>query len=208
MPTLINAKRICLAGALAASSACCMADTVYEDEPYLPWKASATFGVSDNDYEIDFGIAYFPIPYVGLRVEIGLPMELNSMPDFIIDSWGSYDDYYYYNDNNYTARFTFSPSVVVRTPRLFSLESAGIDFHLFASPGITLSPGASGSYKSRWFYWRGEAGIEAAFDRFSIALSYKQSNFYLYDGFQSSDSDVSCKGERTHSVLLTGTYSF
>lgn len=208
MSLSLNFKRLCLAAALSASTAYGMADTVYEDEPYLPWKASATFGISDNDYEIDSGIAYFPIPYVGLRVEIGLPMELSSLPDYIINSWGSYDDYYYYNDNSYTARFTFSPSVVVRTPRLFTLESAGIDFHLFASPGITLSPGASGSYRSRWFYWRGEAGIEAAFDRFSIALSYKQSNFYLFDGFQSSYSDVSCKNERTHSVLLTGTYSF
>lgn len=75
MSLSLNFKRLCLAAALSASTAYGMADTVYEDEPYLPWKASATFGISDNDYEIDFGIAYFPIPYVGLRVEIGLPME-------------------------------------------------------------------------------------------------------------------------------------
>ena len=201
-------KRTILALAMAiSSSAAAMA--------HERWEASLTGGLNSDGWEWDAGIAYKPIPYLGLKMAIGLAGEIVAFEDWHIDDWwygGEYDPPYheqYYDNKNYTLRFKFMPSVELHSPALINWESRGVTFHLFANPGVSLSPGASGSHNARWFNWQVRAGVEMNISEISFRLGYGITDFSLYSGRPYNENGLPDDPEHhTHSGFATISYRF
>lgn len=145
-----------------------------------------------------------PLPYVGIGASVGFDSEIKELSDW---GRGEYDGTY---NDDYCIRFLFKPSLLLRTPRLFSISSQDLDFHLFASPGIIMSPHASGAKNSGWLYWTGAVGVTAIADRFTISLGYSYSDFSLLDGNPRTHHGNYGDDRKhyTHSAFLTLGYKF
>lgn len=155
------------------------AQTLNFEGDELNWEANVVAGLNNDGYEFGFGIACFADPCIGLKVSIGFAGEIEELEDW---DW-LYDDYNYYDtDHDYCIRFKFNPALVLRTPRLMSFDDETAGLHLFAEPGLVLSPGAAGSRGARTFCWDFKGGINLQIDRIIVTAGYGASNFSLYSG--------------------------
>jgi len=176
------------------------------------WEASVSCGLNTDGWEWDAGLTYRPIPYLGIKLALGLAGEIQALEDWHIEDWW-YDEYhepyYDYDDKNYTLRFKFMPSIDLRSPTIIRLKSQDATFHVFATPGITLSPGATGSRNAQWFNWQTRAGIEMTISEFVIRIGYGITNFSLYSGRPYNENGLPSNPEHiTHSGFTTLAYRF
>ena len=184
-------------------AALCMAQ---EENSDYNWEGMFSGELNSNGYGVNGGVHWMPIPYIGIGAAIGFDSEIKEISD-----WGrnKYDPCYV---DNYCMRFIFKPSLMLRTPSLLHIKSQDMDLHLFASPGIIMSPPASGAKGSEWLYWTGSAGITAIIDRLTLSLGYSQSNYSLIDGnpytHHGYDPYVRNKKNYTHSVFFTLGWKF
>jgi len=188
---------------------------------FVPWLAQAQESQEDchyglgvgmdfsrDAYEFDVNFTWYPVETFGLRASIGCSGEYREMFDDIYDDWRYEYDYY----NNYTWRFKFSPSIELRSPALIKFGDDK-NIRLFANPGITLSPGASGSMDAKWFTWQVRGGIEVNFGIVSLQFGYRCTNFYLYSGNPYSETDYEVDRDLipdryTHSGFISAVFHF
>lgn len=179
--------------------------TLKPDDETFHWEGGVIAGLNNDGFEAGFNAAYFPIDYVGLKIGLSLAGEIWELED-----WN--DDFhypYYDHDYDYALRFKFNPAIVLRTPRLIHWKSQDAGFHLFAEPGIVLSPGSSGSHRAQWFRQDLKCGINLQIYRCVITLGYGISNFSLYSGAPENHWGLPEKTDYvTHTVFAGCSYKF
>lgn len=155
------------------------AQSLMVDDVKKPWEGGCTLGLNNDGFEADLRGLWFFNQYVGLKLGIGCAGELWTLED-----WTEAGDWTQpsYRGYTYAARFRFNPAVSLRTPALFEWKDREATFHLFAEPGVILSPGSSGSKYARTFCWDAKAGINMQIGRYVAMLGYGISNFSLYSG--------------------------
>ena len=178
------------------------AQSLSVDDSKLRWEGGGNVGLNNDGFEFDFRGLFFFNQYVGLKVGIGCASELWTMED-----WTDASDWtqpgYGRRGHDYAIRFRFNPAVSLRTPALFEWRDRDAAFHLFAEPGLILSPGSSGSMDARTLCWDLNAGINMQLGRYVVALGYGISNFSLYSG--SPDSYWGQPGKKdylTHTIFI------
>lgn len=177
------------------------AQSLKSDDGILHWEAGMNVGLNNDGYEIELRAAYFPLQYVGVKFGLGMAGEIESFEDWGKEDWETVHEY--------ASRFKFTPSVVVRTPRLIHLKNQGGGFYLFAEPGMVFSPGASGSRNARWLRWDLKTGINFQIDRYIVTIGYGVSNFSLYSGNPVSQYGVQeSRNYITHSGFIGGAVKF
>lgn len=175
------------------------AQTIHVDDGTAHWEIGMGAGLNNDGYQVDFSGAVFPISNFGLKATIGFAGEIGSLEYWYDDYWDSYYNYY----DNYTVRFKFTPAIVLRSPCIATWKKQDAGFYLFAEPGITLSPGASGSRDARTFHWDCKVGLNLQVDRIIATLGYDVSNFSLYSGRPYSEySQPDRDNYVTHCVYL------
>lgn len=115
------------------------------DDGTFHWESGISAALNNDGYELALRGYYFPIPYIGMKVELGFAGEIEEISDWDIswgDGWNDWGD-----ESDYAIRFKFNPAIALRTPRLIHWKGQDAGFYLFTEPGIVLSPGASGSRK-------------------------------------------------------------
>lgn len=144
------------------------------------WEYNINGGLNTDGWQWDTGIAYYPIETIGFKLAFGFAGEIHELSDW---DFGYYEDYYHNYDKDYTVRFKFMPSLVLRTPQLIRWDSAECSLHLFAEPGLILSPGAEGSRNAETVRYNFRGGINIQSGIFIISAGYEYSNFSLYSGY-------------------------
>ncbi len=134
------------------------------------WETDIRVGLNNDGFQFGAGIAYFPIQYIGIKTQLGFNGEIE---EFHADPM---------TKSSYTTRFLFTPAIILRTPRVIHLKNQDSSFYLFTEPGITLSPGASGSKNAKTFNWDLKAGINLQIDRYIFTIGYGITDFSLYSG--------------------------
>ncbi len=177
--------------------------TLTDGDRTMHWEADALTGLNSEGWQFDIGAAYFPIPYVGLKASIGIAEEIEGLADLIRNSVCDYPDYDYYDTPYYTTRFKFNPAIVLRSPGILYWHSMDAAFHLFAEPGLVISPGARGSRNARICCWDIKTGINLQVDRFIAFIGYGITDFSLYSGHPRLKNN-----SITHSGFIGGTYKF
>ncbi len=177
---------ITLLGALSAS-----AQSIVVDGNLLRGEFNFNAGLNTDGYQLEMGIGYFPSDCFGLRFTFGTNGEVKAFDD--CDCWSNPDDY--------AIRVRFTPALVFRTPRIVPFREPDSGLSLFAEPGLTLSPGASGSKDARTVCWDVKAGFNFQFGIGFFVLGYECTNFSLYSGRPYSRYDQPVDTDRlTHSV--------
>lgn len=196
---------IIFAALVAAVSTMAQSNKV-EGETFI-WEGGLTAGLNTDGWAIEGGVAYFPIQYLGLKLDIGVAGEIKEMGDW---HFGDDDDDYYYDEpDDYTDRFKFRVAMALRSPRLFSWKSQNLDFYLFAAPGLVLSPGASGSKRAKTSCLDLKCGINMQIDRAVMSLGYGVSDFSLYSGWPVSHYGLPVNVDHTtHTVFAGISYKF
>lgn len=174
--------------------ACSMAQTIDFEDGRSHWEADILIGLNNDGYEFALGAAYFPFDFIGLKANIGAAGEIESVEDWGVEDWEKTRDY--------TTRFKFTPALVLRTPPLAQWKRIGGTFHLFAEPGLSLSPGASGSRGARWLNWDFKGGVNLQIDRAIVFIGYGFSSFSLYSGFPKTSNYT------THFGFIGTAYKF
>lgn len=170
----------------------------------MHWEADIFAGLNSDGWQFDIGAAYFPTACVGLKASIGMAEEIEGLGDLIKNAIHDYPYDDYYDTPYYTARFKFNPAIVLRTPRVIYWRSQDAGFHLFAEPGMVISPGARHSRNAKICCLDLKAGINLQIDRFIVCVGYGITDFNLYSGhprFKNSDT-------LTHSGFIGGAYKF
>ena len=158
-------------------------------------------GLNTDGYEVEVGIAYFPVQYMGIKSQIGFAGELKALEDWGLDEEES--------GHPYAVRFKFMPSVVVRSPMLLNWKQQEAGLYLFAEPGVVLSPGASGSKGAKVVNWKARMGVTMQFDRMMIFVGYGISDFSLYSGRPYNYHGLPYNDNHTtHSVFIGTAYKF
>lgn len=174
------------------------------DVDFYRWEGSVSAGLNSNGWELHGGIAWMPLGLVGLSATVGLDSEIYELAD-----WGSINDPDF--DDDYCCRLLFKPSLLLRTPTFLHIESQGLDFNLFAMPGLTIATPGAGSHNSGWCYWNLGAGINAVFDRMVFTLGYSYSTYNLLDGHPYTHHGGYYEENKipgTHSVFIGLGYKF
>ncbi|MCI9285682.1 MAG: hypothetical protein HFJ91_07835 [Muribaculaceae bacterium] len=174
------------------------------------WEGTFNAGFNTDGWQMDAGVAYFPVQYIGVRASLGMSAQLQDLVDLIFDSdpdniWGVRED-----NDIYASRFRFTSSVVLRSPKIIRMGSPDAGIYLFAEPGIVLSPGSYGSRHARIACWDMRCGINLQSDRYVFYLGYGLSNFALLSGYPYSDAEYykSTDDYLTHSVFIGVAYKF
>lgn len=164
-----------------------------DDENTYHWEANFLAGLNGDGWQAEFGCAYFPLQYVGLKANIGFAGEIKEFNDWGLDDEETGHDYYY--------RFKFVPSIVLRTPSIamFDTNSA---LYLFTEGGLVVSPGASGSKNARVCSWDAKCGINYQKGRVILFAGYNITNFDLHSGIVGNDNHL------THSGFIGTAYKF
>lgn len=158
-------------------------------------------GLNNDGYQFDFGIAYFPLQFIGVKLQLGAAGEIEEFGDWGKDELETH--------HSYATRFKFTPSLTLRTPRLIHWKSQDAGFFLFAEPGIILSPGAKGSKQADYFNWDFKGGINLQIDRFIFTIGYGISNYSLYSGYPTNHWGYPNEDNYiTHSGFIGGAYKF
>ena len=163
-----------------------------EDGKTYHWETDFLVGLNNDGWQAEFGCAYFPLQYVGLKANIGFAGEIKEFADWGLDDEQTRHDYYF--------RFKFIPSLVLRTP---SIATFGIDssLYLFAEGGMILSPGASGSKDAKTCCWDAKCGINYQKGRVILFAGYGITNYKLLSGIIDDD-------KLTHSGFIGTAYKF
>ncbi len=175
--------------------------SILTDDGHKHWEGSFVAGLNNDGYQFDFGIAYFQMQFIGVKMQLGVASEIEEFGDWGKDELETH--------HHYAARFKFTSSVVLRSPQLIHWKSQDAGFYLFAEPGIVLSPGASGSKRAEYFNWDFKGGINMQIDRLIFTIGYGISNFSLYSGYPLNHwgNPVTDK-YITHSGFIGGAYKF
>lgn len=168
------------------------------------FEGSMSVGLNTDGWEWSMGVAWFPIPYLGVKAAIGTDSEMGELLPALID-----DSYYEYDMDDYCTRFQFTPSLELRSPSVIYFSSQDFGIQLFASPGMVMSPRAAGSRSGEWLYWSVRAGLMTVLnDRCTIQCGYGCSSFNLYAGSPESHYGYDPGHHNTHSVFVTFGYKF
>lgn len=171
------------------------------DDGICHWETGAIAGLNNDGYEWQFQGAYFPIPYIGAKIGLGMAGEIHWMEDWGEDEWDT--------GHHYAARFKFNAAVAVRSPRIINWKSQGAGFYLFTEPGIVLSPGASGSRNPRYCCWDLKSGINLQIDHLILTLGYGISDFSLYSGYPTNMQGLPDDDNYiTHTAFIACSYKF
>ena len=163
------------------------------------FEGSMSAGLNNDGYQIDFGVAWFPLRLIGVKATLGFAGEIEEIGD-----WGNDDSNY-----DYAIRLKLIPALVFRTPRLINWNRQGGGFHLFAEPGFILSPGAAGSRHARVLCYDLKTGINLQLERIVLSLGYGISDFSLYSGRPISHHGLPERDNYiTHSAFITAAYKF
>lgn len=164
-----------------------------DEEKVAHWEANFVVGLNSDGWQSEFGCAYFPLQYVGLKANIGFAGEIKEFAD-----WGLDDEE---TGHDYAVRFKFIPALVLRTPSIamFGTDSA---LYLFTEGGMILSPGASGSHDAKTCCWDAKCGINYQKGRLILFAGYGITNFTLYSGIIDNDKSL------THSGFIGTAYKF
>ncbi len=177
------------------------AQTLHTDDGVMHWEGSFIAGLNTDGYQFDFGIAYHPIRYVGIKAQLGMSGEIEEIGDWGKDELETH--------HSYATRFRFTPAVVLRTPRLVHWKSQDAGFYIYAEPGIVLTPGASGSKRAQYLNWDIKGGINIQIDRYIFTIGYGISNFSLYSGYPRNHWESPSHDRYiTHSGFIGGAYKF
>lgn len=184
------------------------------DERYM-WKFSMSAGLNNDGWEWDAGVSFVPFEYVSVKFSVGMAGEIEPVSNWDL-GWiyddDYYDDYYYddyYDDTSYATRFKFMPSIEFKTPALWRWKSQDGSFHLFANPGVVLSPGASGSHNANWCTWQLRGGLELDIYRLGLQIGYGYSSFSLYSGAPYNANGLPDNLNRyTHSGFVSMSWRF
>ena len=194
-------NKILLILLLSVASFNAIAQTVHVDDEVSHWEADILGGLNNDGWQFDFGVAYFPLQYIGVKANIGFAGEIEQIED-----WGKDE---LETGHSYASRFKFNPSLVMRTPRLINWKSQNAGIYLFAEPGIILSPGASGSKGARYCNWDFKGGINLQLDRFILFVGYGISDYSLYSGFPTAMNGLPQNDNYiTHSGFIGTAYKF
>lgn len=171
----------CLSG---SSQRLSVRDRTPDEEWKFRWEGEFKLGFGSDLCEIQGGITWLPVRFLGLSCTAGVATDLSGgvkvmahalFPE--INQEGM--------DMEYSpTRILFQPSVVLRTPSLLIVDSWDMDMVAFAEGGPTLASYASGSVNSRWCYMRMSAGLGFVVNRFVLKLGYTLSTFDLFDGLR------------------------
>lgn len=186
-------KRLALALCLVAGAGA-SAQTIDFDDGRSHWEADMLIGLNNDGYEWGLGAAYFPLSNIGFKANIGTAGEVEYVEDWGAEDWEKHHDY--------VTRFKFSPALVLRTPPIYTWHRQGATFHLFAEPGLSLSPGSSGSRGARWLNYDFKGGVNMQVDRFIVFAGYGFSSFSLYSGMPGEDDYT------THFGFIGAAYKF
>lgn len=173
------------------------------DGENLAWEGRFNAGLNNDGYSFEIGAGYFYSSYLGVKVGLGCAAEIQEFED-----WNN-DDYYYSYYNDYTIRFIFNPSIVIRSPRIIHWRQQNAGFYLFTEPGMIFSPGASGSHNAKYVCWDFKSGLNLQVDRFIFTIGYGISNFSLYSGSPENHWGIPDKTEYlTHTAYVGGAIKF
>lgn len=174
-----------------------------QDE-YYRFEGLVSIGLNTDGSEWSMGVAWFPIPYLGLKAAIGLDSEIREMGSWV---WG--DDYEEPDYDDYCSRLQFITSFELRSPSLIRFRSQGFGIQLFASPGMIMSPRASGSSSGEWLYWSLRGGLMTVLnERCTLQAGYGCSSFNLYAGSPVSHYGYDTGHHNTHSFFVSFGYKF
>lgn len=171
------------------------------DDGVKHWETDFRAGLNTDGFQVDFGIMYFPIHYIGLKLQLGTNGEIEELGDWGKDELETH--------HSYASRFKFTPAIVLRTPRLIHWKSQDAGIYIFAEPGIILSPGSRGSKHAEYFNWDFKIGINLQVDRFIFTIGYGVSNYSLYSGSPINHWGLPDRNNYiTHSGFIGGAYKF
>ena len=165
------------------------------------WEGGADFGLDNDGFELDLRGLWFLNQYFGLKLGLGCAGELWTLEDWNRTQEWPPSDYTF--DHTYALRLRFNPALALRSPALVELKNWDATLHLFAEPGVIVSPGSSGSSGARVFCWAGKAGINMQIGRYVATLGYGISDFSLYSGSPDSYQGQPVKKDYiTHTVFV------
>lgn len=194
-------RRISIIVVMMCSIIATCAQTLKTDDGKMHWEGSFLAGLNTDGYLFDFGVAYYPIQYVGIKAALGADGEIEELGDWGKDELETH--------HHYAVRFKFTPTLVLRTPRLIHWKSQDAGFYLFAEPGIVLSPGARGSKHAEYFNWDFKGGVNLQIDRILFSIGYGISDFCLYSGYPTNHWGMPDNDKYlTHSVFISISYKF
>ncbi len=163
------------------------------------WMGGLTFGVNNDGWEWGLDFTWYPVESFGVKASIGMAGERMEFDDWEYEDW----------TDKYAWRFKFSPSIELRSPALILWNSEQNSLHLFANPGLVLSPGATGSRDAKWLCYQLRGGIEFIFsENIVLQLGYSYSNFSLYSGYPYSYYGYDDPDHPTHTGFVTIAYRF
>lgn len=144
------------------------------DEELFRGEAGFNIGLNTDGWQSDFYAAYFPFDCFGLKASLGTAAEIEEFGDWFAEDWMKSQDY--------AIRLKFTPAIVFRSPRLVSFREPDSGLTLFAEPGVTFAPGASGSEHPKTVCWDFRCGVNLQFGRGILIVGYEVTNFTLYSG--------------------------
>lgn len=195
--------RWCVLFVLCACVSTAHSQNLVIDNECYHYEGGMSAGLNNDGYQIDLGVAWFPVRFFGVKATLGFAGEIEEIGD-----WGG-DETWNSREYDYAIRLKLLPAVVFRTPRLVNWNSQGGGFHLFAEPGFLLSPGAAGSRHARIFCYDLKAGINLQLERIVLSLGYGVSDFSLYSGRPINHHGLPDRDNYiTHSVFVSASYKF
>lgn len=165
-------------------------------EGLLRGEAGFTAGLNTDGWQSDFSIAYFPVDYFGLKLSLGTAAEIECFNDWGVEDWMKSQDY--------AIRLKVIPAIALRTPQLCHFKSPDSGLSLFAEPGLTLAPGASGSEGAKTVCWDFRCGFNLQFGNAIVSIGYEASNFTLYSGRPLSHYAAPDKDKYTTNSVFIG----
>ena len=99
---------------LSVASFNAIAQTLHVDDEVSHWEADILGGLNNDGWQFDFGVAYFPLQYIGVKANIGFAGEIEQIED-----WGKDE---LETGHSYASRFKFNPSLVMPHPQAYKLE--------------------------------------------------------------------------------------
>lgn len=136
-------------------------------------------GLNDDGYILEGGYAYIFNNYLIAGCNLGFAM-----------GFGTSDSQYNGPDNQISSinvhsndvRLKIIPNIKFQTPSLYKIEDNNMDFYLFGTPGLIISPGSSRSKHANLLNLSFRTGIECRHLRWLFNIAYDVTDFSLYSG--------------------------
>jgi|SRR5574344_393734 hypothetical protein len=194
-------------------------------------KLSLSVGYNSNSAgDIEASIRHYFNTYVGIGAGIGYYGLHSDCFPIGKASGGHWTTWEIAEKDQNLGRFYFEPSVVLKTPTLFSIGETKCDISV--APGLLLqTPGSlisivyknnKGEYenkkiwsgKGRWFFWDAKSMVAVHLSDFSLGLGYTISNLDVYTNYRNlkhQEIDFGKfypKKKFTHTVFLEVTFDY